>query len=181
MRDAPPSLPASGFGSAWFGLCVAFALHIVDEAGTGFLAVYNPTVTILHQRWEWFSHANIRFSRVAVRTDRRVRVVVLLDSGGGAGDTRIAAPGLGLRSNHVDEWPGPYLVFDLRTHRGCGDLPPSSAGFLFIAVSVGGFAVADGTAAADRAGGFSIALGRLSDAGFKHGGCCYHLLRSVSF
>ena len=33
---------------------MAFALHIVDEASTGFLAVYNPTVTILHQRWEWF-------------------------------------------------------------------------------------------------------------------------------
>jgi hypothetical protein len=54
MRLAPPALSASGFGSAWFALCVAFALHILDEASTGFLAVYNPTVTILHERWSWF-------------------------------------------------------------------------------------------------------------------------------
>jgi len=29
-------------------------LAILDEAITGFLAVYNPTVTILRERWEWF-------------------------------------------------------------------------------------------------------------------------------
>ena len=52
--EPPPSLSASGFGSAWFALCVAFALHIVDEATTGFLAVYNPTVISLRQRWDWF-------------------------------------------------------------------------------------------------------------------------------
>jgi len=52
--EPPPSLSASGFGSAWFALCVAFALHIVDEATTGFLAVYNLTVVILRQRWDWF-------------------------------------------------------------------------------------------------------------------------------
>jgi hypothetical protein len=49
-----PALSASGFGSAWFALCVAFALHILDEATTGFLDVYNPTVTILRERWSWF-------------------------------------------------------------------------------------------------------------------------------
>jgi hypothetical protein len=53
MREAP-ALSAPGFGSAWFALSAAFALHIVDEASTGFLAVYNPTVTTLHQRWSWF-------------------------------------------------------------------------------------------------------------------------------
>jgi hypothetical protein len=49
-----PALSASGFGSAWLALCVAFALHILDEATTGFLGVYNPTVTILRERWSWF-------------------------------------------------------------------------------------------------------------------------------
>ncbi len=48
------ALSESGFGSAWFALCVAFALHILDEASTGFLGVYNPTVTVLRQRWGWF-------------------------------------------------------------------------------------------------------------------------------
>ena len=48
------ALSAPGFGSAWFALCVAFALHIIDEASSGFLAVYNPTVTILRGRWGGF-------------------------------------------------------------------------------------------------------------------------------
>lgn len=52
MRSAP-ALSASGFGSAWFALCIAFALHILDELSTGFLAVYNPTVEILRTRWGW--------------------------------------------------------------------------------------------------------------------------------
>ena len=57
----PPALSASGFGSAWFVLCMAFALHIVDEASTGFLAVYNPTVTILHSRWNGFPMPTFEF------------------------------------------------------------------------------------------------------------------------
>jgi hypothetical protein len=61
LRQAPPALSASGFGSAWFALCVAFALHIFDEATTGFLAVYNPTVTILRQRWAWFPMPTFEF------------------------------------------------------------------------------------------------------------------------
>ena len=44
----------SGFGKPWFALCVAFAVHVFDEATTGFLAVYNPTVTALRERWGWF-------------------------------------------------------------------------------------------------------------------------------
>ena len=60
MREEP-ALSASGFGSAWFALCVAFALHILDEASTGFLAVYNPTVTILRSRWSWFPMPTFEF------------------------------------------------------------------------------------------------------------------------
>jgi hypothetical protein len=40
---------------------VAFALHILDEAFTGFLAVYNPTVTILRGRWSWFPKPTLEF------------------------------------------------------------------------------------------------------------------------
>jgi hypothetical protein len=60
MKEAP-ALSASGFGSAWLALCVAFALHILDEATTGFLAVYNPTVTILRSRWSWFFMPTLEF------------------------------------------------------------------------------------------------------------------------
>lgn len=44
----------SGFGRAWLALTVAFALHVFDEATTGFLHVYNPTVTAMRARWGWF-------------------------------------------------------------------------------------------------------------------------------
>jgi hypothetical protein len=49
-----PSQTASGFGRPWFALTVAFALHVLDEATTGFLAVYNPTVTAMRARFAWF-------------------------------------------------------------------------------------------------------------------------------
>jgi len=42
------------FGAPWLALCGAFALHVADEALTGFLNVYNPTVLALRERWVWF-------------------------------------------------------------------------------------------------------------------------------
>ena len=42
------------FGAPWLALCGAFALHITDEALTGFLSVYNPTIRAMEQRWGWF-------------------------------------------------------------------------------------------------------------------------------
>ena len=45
---------SDGFGLPWFALTVAFSLHVVDEATTGFLPVYNSTVTVLRSRWTWF-------------------------------------------------------------------------------------------------------------------------------
>ena len=38
---------------AWIALCLAVALHVLDEASTGFLSVYNPTVLALRQRRRW--------------------------------------------------------------------------------------------------------------------------------
>ncbi len=49
-----PSRTASGFGRPWFALTVAFALHVMDEATTGFLNVYNPTVTAMRERFSCF-------------------------------------------------------------------------------------------------------------------------------
>jgi len=36
-------------GIAWIAMWAALALHVADEALTGFLSVYNPTVTALRQ------------------------------------------------------------------------------------------------------------------------------------
>jgi len=52
---------SASYGRAWFALTVAFALHVFDEATTGFLGVYNPTVTELRQRWGWFPMPTFEF------------------------------------------------------------------------------------------------------------------------
>ena len=41
-------------GWAWLALCSAFAAHVFDENATGFLSVYNPTVTELRHRLGWW-------------------------------------------------------------------------------------------------------------------------------
>jgi len=52
---------AAGFGWPWFALTVAFAPHVFDEATTGFLAVYNPTVIAMRDRWGWFPMPTFQF------------------------------------------------------------------------------------------------------------------------
>ena len=55
---APATTPASAavdnFGFAWVLLCLAFCVHVADEALTGFLGVYNPTVIAMRTRLGWF-------------------------------------------------------------------------------------------------------------------------------
>jgi len=38
-------------GMAWVAMCLALAIHVGDEALTGFLSVYNPTVSALRARF----------------------------------------------------------------------------------------------------------------------------------
>ena len=49
------------FGWSWLGLCAALALHVLDEALTGFLDVYNPTVLSLRESFGWFPMPVIRY------------------------------------------------------------------------------------------------------------------------
>ena len=41
-------------GFAWVALCATLAIHTFDEASTGFLSVYNPTVLELRRRISFF-------------------------------------------------------------------------------------------------------------------------------
>jgi len=38
---------------AWIALCGALAVHVADEALTGFLSVYNPAVASIRERYSW--------------------------------------------------------------------------------------------------------------------------------
>jgi hypothetical protein len=42
---------ATRFGVAWVLLCLTLALHVVDEALTDFLSVYNPTALAIRKRF----------------------------------------------------------------------------------------------------------------------------------
>jgi hypothetical protein len=48
------STPPSRAGVAWLAFCAALALHVTDEALTGFLSVYNPTILAFRPRGWWF-------------------------------------------------------------------------------------------------------------------------------
>jgi hypothetical protein len=49
-----PDSHARSIGIAWLVLCLGLALHTYDEAVTGFLDVYNPTVTALRANLGWW-------------------------------------------------------------------------------------------------------------------------------
>jgi hypothetical protein len=48
------SASPGNFGLPWLLLCLAFCAHVADEALTGFLNVYNPTVIAMRGRLSWF-------------------------------------------------------------------------------------------------------------------------------
>ncbi len=51
VSEGPAPLAASRrLGIAWVLLCVGLALHVADEALTGFLSVYNPTAREIGRR-----------------------------------------------------------------------------------------------------------------------------------
>lgn len=47
------AIPNAQLFWAWISLCLALALHVIDEASTGFLSVYNPTVMALRKSRPW--------------------------------------------------------------------------------------------------------------------------------
>lgn len=43
-------------------LCVCFILHVIDEAVTDFLSVYNPTVLVLRTQMQWLPLPTFSFA-----------------------------------------------------------------------------------------------------------------------
>lgn len=52
-RSEEPVARTPRLGCAWTALAFALAVHITDEALTGFLSVYNPTIVALRSRISW--------------------------------------------------------------------------------------------------------------------------------
>jgi FlaA1/EpsC-like NDP-sugar epimerase len=51
----------SAYGWAWVALCAALGIHVVDEALTDFLFVYNSTVKALRRRWRFLALPTFSF------------------------------------------------------------------------------------------------------------------------
>jgi hypothetical protein len=64
------------FGHAWVSLTIALAFHVVDEALTDFLSVYNPIVREARARIGWFPMAE--FTLGAWLTGLCVLLILLL-------------------------------------------------------------------------------------------------------
>lgn len=64
------------FGRAWLLLTVAVGVHVADEAANDFLALYNPTVARLRERFEWFPMPQLQFE--GWLTSLSIGIVVLL-------------------------------------------------------------------------------------------------------
>lgn len=61
MADRVTATPDNQLGIAWLALCLALVAHVVDEAATGFLSVYNPTVTAVRERFHWFAMPTFQY------------------------------------------------------------------------------------------------------------------------
>jgi hypothetical protein len=60
---SPDKIPFAqrGFGLAWLLLCVAFALHVWDEAVHDFLSYYNATVLTLYGHFSWLPRMDMTY------------------------------------------------------------------------------------------------------------------------
>lgn len=58
---SPPAGVAERQMRAWLLLVGAVALHVVDEAATGFLDFYNPLVSAIRSRAPWFPMPTFTF------------------------------------------------------------------------------------------------------------------------
>jgi hypothetical protein len=56
-----PSCSGQRLGLAWLALTCAFALHVLDEALSGFLPIYNATVLALRAKYSWFPMPTFAF------------------------------------------------------------------------------------------------------------------------
>ncbi len=50
-----------GLTRAWLLLCLSLLVHVIDEAITGFLRVYNPTVEALRSQLRWWPMPTFTF------------------------------------------------------------------------------------------------------------------------
>ena len=61
MEDRQTTPTATSFGTPWLLLCLAFAMHVWDEAAHDFLSYYNSTVLALYGHFSWLPRMAMQF------------------------------------------------------------------------------------------------------------------------
>jgi hypothetical protein len=61
MPETTTPVSRKGFGVAWILCCIAFALHVGDEAAHDFLGYYNATVLTLYGHFSWFPRVDMTY------------------------------------------------------------------------------------------------------------------------
>jgi hypothetical protein len=61
IAPSSSSMPVHRLGIAWVSFCFALALHVTDEALTGFLSIYNPTMIALRERFGFWPMPTFAF------------------------------------------------------------------------------------------------------------------------
>jgi hypothetical protein len=128
MNSQPDPGHTGNFGLAWLFLCVAFCAHVADEALTGFLDVYNPTVLAVRAQHPWFTMPTFKFREWFIGLIVANAVFLLLTARISKG--ALAAPArLLVRLRNAAERPGPHRGNDLRTYKSLqftsADPPPA--------------------------------------------------------
>lgn len=75
------------FGKVWLCLCLALLLHVIDEALTGFLGIYNPFVITLRQKIPWLPFPTFEFHVWLAGLLAAVAVLLLLTQFASRGTT----------------------------------------------------------------------------------------------
>ena len=116
---------------AWILLCLGLALHVYDAATTGFLKIYNPTVTALRERLGWWPMPTFQFGpwlsgSTGAAAARRPR------------SSRNARSRVFLCDTYAGECRRAYAVHNLRPDRFERDLSSTCPGILVLAIYGGG-------------------------------------------
>ncbi len=117
MLEQRDSSAQPNFGLAWFLLCLAFAAHVTDEALTGFLGVYNPTVLAVRAQLPWFPMPTFEYRQWLIVLIVANLICLLLTP-------------FAFRNA---QWLRPLAC--LRAHGCLGSLPPARAGLLLLAAA----------------------------------------------
>ena len=138
-------------GIAWVQLCLALAAHVTDEALTGFLSVYNPTVLALQAKLGFWLMPTFEFREWL--TGLIVAVLLLLALSPLCVSRSAVDPAVILFSlnAYVRQRTGTHHGNPSGAHGEFGPFPATPAGILFIAFFANCLCLCAGAAAPNAA------------------------------